>query len=242
MQVIPSIDLEKGRSRIVFWPGAASGTGAPTDRPERIARHFVDLGAPLIHLVDLDGARLGRPENLDAIGRIAAEVAVPLQVAGGIDGPEQIRLAFAVGATRVVMPLAVADQPEVLHEALAVAGDWLAVGLDLREERWREYPWQRRELPTRGAIVDELTAAGVRRLVVTHGGSEPDGAVLRELTGRGDAEILVAGGVTDLEEIRRLREAGVAGVILGQALLSGALDYVAAVRVAALIWPEPEAW
>ncbi len=233
MQVIPSIDLEKGRSRVVFWPGAATGIGAPTDRPERIARHFVDIGAPLIHIVDLDGARLGRPENLEAIARIAAEVAVPLQVAGGIDGPEQVRLAFAFGATRVVMPLAVADQPDVLREALAVAGDWLAVGLDLREERWREYPWQRPEVPTMSAIVDELAAAGVRRLVVTHGGSEPDEAALGALTRRGDAEILVAGGVTELEGIRRLREAGVAGVILGQALLSGQLDYGDAARVAA---------
>lgn len=233
MQVIPSIDLEKGRSRLVFWPGAATGTGAPTDRPERIARHFVDLGAPAIHVVDLDGARLGRPENLDAIGRIAAAVAIPLQVAGGIDGPEQVRLAFAVGATRVVMPQAVADQPEVLREALAVAGDWLAVGLDLREERWREFPWRRPAPPTLRGLADELTAAGVRRLVVTHGGSEPNAALLGELTARGDAEILVAGGVVDLDGVRRLRDAGVAGVILGQALLSGQLDYAEAARVAA---------
>ena len=232
MQVIPSIDLEGGRSRLVFWPGASTGSGAPTDRPERIARHFVDLGAPVIHLVDLDGARLGRPENLDAIGRIAAEVAVPLQLAGGIDGPEQVRLAFAVGATRVVMPQAVADRPEVLRESLAVAGDWLAVGLDLREERWREFPWQRPQPPTMRALVDELTGAGVRRLVVTHGGSEPDVTVLGQLTRRGDAEVLVAGGVTEVAGVRRLREAGVAGVILGQALLSGELDYAEAVRAA----------
>lgn len=232
MQVIPSIDLEQGRSRLVFWPGAATGTGAPTDRPERIARHFVDLGASVIHLVDLDGARLGRPANLEAIERVAAEVAVPLQVAGGIDGPEQVRLVFAVGATRVVMPQAVADQPESLREALAVAGDWLAVGLDLRGERWGEFPWHRAEVPTLAALVDELTAAGVRRLVVTHGGSEPDGQVLGLLTGRGDAEIVVAGGVADPEGVTRLRDAGVAGVILGEALLAGRLDYVEAARLA----------
>jgi phosphoribosylformimino-5-aminoimidazole carboxamide ribotide isomerase len=230
VQIIPSIDLEGGRSRLVFWPGASTGSGAPTDRPERIARHFVDLGAPVIHLVDLDGARLGRPENLDALGRIAAEVAVPLQLAGGIDGPEQVRLAFAVGATRVVMPQAVADQPDVLRDSLEVAGDWLAVGLDLREERWREYPWRRPEPPTMSALVDELVTAGVRRLVVTHGGSEPDAMALERLTRRGDAEILVAGGVTEVAGVRRLRDAGVAGMILGQALLSGALDYGDAVR------------
>lgn len=233
MQLIPSIDVESGRSRIVFWPGAATGTGAPTDRPERIARHFVELGAPLIHLVDLDGARLGRPANLDAMAAVAAEVAVPLQVAGGIDGADQVRLAFAAGATRVVMPQAVADQPEVLREALAVAGDWLAVGLDLRDDRWTEFPWRRGEPPTITGLVGELSDAGVRRLVVTHGGSEPDGAVLRTLTDRGDVELLVAGGVVDLPAVRRLREAGVRGLILGEAFLSGRLDYSEAAAVAA---------
>ena len=100
MQVIPAIDLERGRSRVVYWPGAAAGIGAPTDRPERIAERFVAMGAPLVHLVDFEGARTGVPGNLDAVGAIASKVAVPLQVAGGVDGPDQIRLAFAAGATQ----------------------------------------------------------------------------------------------------------------------------------------------
>ena len=62
-------------------------------------------GAPAVHLVDLDGAAQGMPANLDAIGAVARAVAKPLQLAGGVDGPEQIRIAFAAGATRVVMPL-----------------------------------------------------------------------------------------------------------------------------------------
>jgi hypothetical protein len=81
MRIVPSIDLEKGRSRIVFWPGASTGVGAPTDQPARIARHFVDHGATLIHLVDFDGARAGAPQNLAAIGAVAGLVATPLQVA-----------------------------------------------------------------------------------------------------------------------------------------------------------------
>jgi len=233
VQVIPSLDLERGRSRIVFWPGAATGSGAPTDRPDQIARHFVDLGAPVIHLVDLDGARLGRPESIEAIGRIAATVAVPLQLAGGIDGPEQVQLAFAAGATRVVVPQSMADQPDVLARALAIAGDWLAVGVDLRAERWAEFPWRSGHAPTVAGLVDDLARAGVRRLVVTHGGSEPDGATLHELTRRGDLEILVAGGVVEEAALARLRDLGVRGVILGQPLLSGQLDYESAVRAAA---------
>ncbi|HEX7495335.1 MAG TPA: HisA/HisF-related TIM barrel protein, partial [Candidatus Limnocylindrales bacterium] len=61
MLVIPSIDVENGRSRLVYWPGAAAGVGSPTDRPERIAERFVAQGAQLIHFVDMDGARAGRP-------------------------------------------------------------------------------------------------------------------------------------------------------------------------------------
>src|SRR5664279_4679287 len=78
--IIPSIDVENGRSRLVYWPGAATGVGSPTDRPERIAERFVAMGAELIHMVDMDGARAGHPGNLEAMGRIAGRVAVPLQV------------------------------------------------------------------------------------------------------------------------------------------------------------------
>jgi len=72
VQVIPAIDLERGRSRVVYWPGAAAGIGAPTDRAERIAERFVAMGAPLVHLVDFEGARTGVPGNLEAVSAIAA--------------------------------------------------------------------------------------------------------------------------------------------------------------------------
>jgi len=132
VQVIPAIDLEAGRSRIVYWPGAGAGVGAPTDRPDRIAERFVAMGAGLVHLVDFDGARAGAPVNLEAVGSIAARIAVPLQLAGGVETDEAIRLAFAAGATRVVLTTAIADRPDDLRACLAIAGDWLAVGLDPR--------------------------------------------------------------------------------------------------------------
>ncbi|MER3418044.1 MAG: 1-(5-phosphoribosyl)-5-((5-phosphoribosylamino)methylideneamino)imidazole-4-carboxamide isomerase, partial [Chloroflexota bacterium] len=135
MLVIPAIDVEGGRSRLVYWPGAATGVGTPTDRPERIARRFVEAGAPAIHLVDFDGARAGRPVNLEAIARVAEAVAVPLQVAGGAEEPDAIRLVFAAGATRVVVGATLAEEPERLRACLAVAGEWLPVGLDARAER-----------------------------------------------------------------------------------------------------------
>jgi phosphoribosylformimino-5-aminoimidazole carboxamide ribotide isomerase len=231
--VVPAIDLERGRSRVVFWPGAASGTGAPTDRPEVIAKRFVELGASLVHLVDFDGARAGKPVNIEAIGAIASRIAVPLQVAGGVDGPDQIRIAFAAGATRVVLGTAVIDQPDVLRECVSVAGDWLAVGLDPRPDRLSAFPWRRPTPPALAELAGELLANGVRRVVLSHGGSTPDIEALSALIRNHDLEVFVAGGVTGLEAVRRLRDAGIAGIILGEALLSGAIDFPTALEAAA---------
>jgi phosphoribosylformimino-5-aminoimidazole carboxamide ribotide isomerase len=231
--VVPAIDLEGGRSRLVYWPGAASGVGAPTDRPDRIVEQLVGQGARLVHLVDFDGARLGAPANLDVVGAIASRSAVPLQLAGGLDSPDGVRLAFAAGATRVVLSTAIADRADDLAACLAVAGDWLAVGLDPRPERLAAYPWRRASPPTVEELVGELVGAGVARLVLSHGGADPDLARVRSLVQSYDAEILVAGGVHDLDGLRRLRDTGVGGVILGEALLSGAIELPAALEAAA---------
>jgi phosphoribosylformimino-5-aminoimidazole carboxamide ribotide isomerase len=233
VEVIPAIDVEAGRSRIVYWLGAGAGIGAPTDRPDRIAGRFVALGARLVHLVDFDGARSGAPANLETVGAVAARIAVPLQLAGGVDSAEAIQLAFAAGATRVVLTTAIADRPDDLRACLAVAGDWLAVGLDPRPERLAAFHWHRAVAPTVDGLVGELVGAGVARFILSHGGAEPDLIRTRQLVRSYDAEILVAGGVRDLDGLRRLRDTGVAGVILGEALLTGAIDFPAALEAAA---------
>jgi phosphoribosylformimino-5-aminoimidazole carboxamide ribonucleotide (ProFAR) isomerase len=233
-QVIPSLDIRGGRSRLVWWPGASSGTGVPTDRPDAIARALVELGAPVIHLVDLDGAREGRPANLEAIASVARAVATPIQVAGGVDGPEQIEIAFAAGATRVVMPLwSVVEDPDVLAASLGVAGDWLAIGLDAREERLAEYPWRQRRPPRLADLVAELDAAGVRRFVLSHGGASPDLERLGRLAASVQAEIVVAGGVDRASAVAGLRRAGVGAVILGEVLFDGRLALTDAIAAAA---------
>lgn len=234
MQVIPSIDLSAGRSRLVFWPGAAIGAGAPTDRAERISRHFVEAGARSIHLVDLDGAKAGRPVNTEVVAQVARAVATPLQLAGGVDGPEQIELAFAAGATRVVIPLWIAAEGgEVLAACVRAGGAWLAAGLDARAERLSEYPWRRSRAPNLEELVAELAALGVERFVLSHGGASPDLSQLAALCGTVDAEFLVAGGVSDLDAVRGLRDVGVHGLIVGEALFNGSIDFGAALSIAA---------
>lgn len=232
MQVLPAIDLERGRSRIVFWPGAATGEGVPTDRPDRIAEQFVAQGAPVIHLVDFDGARTGAPVNLDAIGLIARRVATPIQVAGGLESPDGIRLAFAAGATRAVLGMRVVEELDLVRDCVGVAGDWLAVGLDPRPERFAAFPWRRGHVPTLEAILGELLGAGVRRFILAHSGAGAELDQLSALARTVDADLLVAGGVREVDGIRRVRDAGATGIILGEALLSGAISYAAALEAA----------
>jgi len=230
MYVLPSLDLKAGRSRLVWWPGASTGSGTPTDRPAAIAERFVAQGAPAIHIVDLDGAVQGRPANLDASGAIARAVAKPLQLAGGIDGTEQIEIAFAAGATRVVMPLwTVVEDAALLADALRVGGEWLAVGMDTRPESLHGYPWRQRPEPRLEELVAELYAAGVQRFVFSHVVAD-DIALLTRLANTLDAEMVVAGGVTTLDDLSRLRDAGVAGAVLGEVLFTGAIDLGEAIR------------
>jgi phosphoribosylformimino-5-aminoimidazole carboxamide ribonucleotide (ProFAR) isomerase len=146
---------------------------------------------------------------------------------------DNIRLAFAAGATRVVVSMAIADTPDVLRECLAVAGDWLAVGLDTRPERLAAYPWHRPAPPSLVELAGELVDMGVHRLVLSQGGARPDLAFLSGLTRTLRAEIFVAGGSVDLDAIKGLRDASIAGIILGEPLLSGAIDFAKALETAA---------
>ncbi|HEY6057114.1 MAG TPA: hypothetical protein VIV06_03735, partial [Candidatus Limnocylindrales bacterium] len=115
---------------------------------------------------------------------------------------------------------------------LAVAGDWLAVGLDLRPERFAAFPWRRSPPPSLEGVVEELIRLGVARFVLSHAGRDPDAAALAQLVRSYPAEYVVA-GAADLAAIGRLRSTGVQGVIIGEPLLSGALDFTAAREAAA---------
>ncbi len=161
-------------------------------------------------------------------------VAVPLQVAGGLETADAIRLAFAAGATRVVLAMSVVDDPARLAACLEVAGDWLAVGLDPRPDRLASYPWRR-------AAGADPRSAGRRARRPGCPAARPGprserpgrSSCCARLVRSYDADILVAGGAADPTAISRIRDTGVAGLILGEPLLSGAIDYPAALEAAA---------
>ena len=202
--------------------------GAPTDRPDRIARVARRSGGAASSTSWTSTAREpGSPQALGSIAEVSRAVAVPLQVAGGVDGPEQIELCFAAGATRVVVPLwAVVEDPDRLAACLAIAGDWLGIGLDARPERLREYPWKRYIPPT----TLEQVVVGARRRQVSAGSCcrtaarRPTVASLGRLHAL-DVEVVVAGGVIRHGDGRSTgATVGVDAVIVGEALFTGAVS------------------
>ena len=151
-----------------------------------------------------------------------------------MDTPDGIRLAFAAGATRVLVGMAIADR---YRDTSGVPRPWPATGWPWASihapERLAAFPWRRSRIPTLRELAEELVGQGVGRLVLGHGGGDRELEALADLRATVDVELVVAGGVRDLDGVRRLRDAGIAGVILGEALLSGAIDYTAALEAAA---------
>jgi len=132
-----------------------------------------------------------------------------------------------------VTSLALADDPEVLRACLVAAGDWLAIGIDARPDRLAAFPWHRPGPPSLRDLLSDLAGRGVRRFVLGHATGEAEIADVASIARTVDADLLVAGGVGDVGGVRRVRDAGAAGIILGEALLSGAIDYETAREAAA---------
>jgi hypothetical protein len=222
MEVIPSIDLTDGRSRIVSWPGAS--TGRRPDRPTgTIVERFAADGARVVHR-----RRRWRPgrrsTNLESVGRIAATIAVPISWPAAWAARSHPPR-FAAGAA--VCGMEVVDDPERLRECLAVGGDWLAVGLDPRPERLAAFAWHR---PMPASIDGFVTSS---RSPAWHGRPLPRRWCRRRRSRRpltAMAWKILVGRHRDTAGIMR-RDAEVDGVILGE--LVGAISYPAALKAAA---------
>jgi phosphoribosylformimino-5-aminoimidazole carboxamide ribotide isomerase len=225
----PAIDIRGGHAVRLERGEYGRETVYDAD-PADAARRWVEQGAPFLHVVDLDGARSGSPENLDHVRRIATEVAVPIQFGGGLRGAEAVAEALQAGASRVVLGTATLSQPELVEGLAAEHGERIVAGVDARSGRVAIEGWERETAASPGDLIAELAGRGVRRFVYTP--VEVDGTMqgpgidgLRAAAAAaGDAELIYSGGVGSLDHLRELAELGLdnlAGVIVGRALYEG---------------------
>jgi phosphoribosylformimino-5-aminoimidazole carboxamide ribotide isomerase len=232
---IPAVDIRGGRCvRLVQGDFARETRYA--DDPVEMARHWQELGATRLHVVDLDGARDGVRANAAVIARLLQSVSIPVQVGGGIRSHDTARALLGDGADRVVVGTRAADSPEALPEWLAALGDErVVVGVDARDGRVATHGWTN---VTDLAVVDlcaRLASVGVKRVVYTDVGRDgllqgPNVDITREVAKH--VVVIGSGGVSTVQHLRALAEAGAEGAIIGTALYEGRLNLKEALALA----------
>ncbi|MGI8477736.1 MAG: 1-(5-phosphoribosyl)-5-[(5-phosphoribosylamino)methylideneamino]imidazole-4-carboxamide isomerase [Thermomicrobiales bacterium] len=235
MIVYPAIDIRGGRCVRLIEGDFARETIFDAD-PVDAAERWRAAGATWLHIVDLDGAVAGSPQNLEAIRRIRASVALSIQLGGGLRDDGRVQDALAAGIERVVIgTAAVRDRPFVERIAAAY-GDRVAVGLDARDGMLATAGWLEQTETDAARLAVELRAIGVATFIFTDirrdgtlaGPNLPALRSLHETLGSG---VIASGGIGTLADVEAVDALGVEGVIIGRALYDGRVDLAAAIRV-----------
>jgi phosphoribosylformimino-5-aminoimidazole carboxamide ribotide isomerase len=194
--------------------------------PVEAALRWEAAGARALHVVDLDGAREGAPQNLNVIGAIADRVGVPLQAGGGLRSLEAVRQVVAAGASRVVLGTAALGDVELLDTAVEELGDRLVVSVDVRQRRLATRGWtDELDIPLE-TVIQRLGDRGVRRFVYSSIDRDgtltgPDLQAARLVAQAVRGSFYYSGGVSTVDDLRalaELRQVNLAGVIVGKAL------------------------
>lgn len=238
MDLYPAIDLRDGHC-VRLYQGDYSRETVYSDDPATQARLFDDAGSPWIHVVDLDAARSGVPENRSVVADIARIVGAKVQTGGGVRSVEAADALLAVGIERVVVGTAALEHPEIVAEVAAKGR--VAVGLDVRGREVAVHGWKKGSGRDIEDVAGEFADAGVDAFVVTQiavdGTLEgPDVDGLAGLLGVTEVDVIASGGVGELDHLRLLRDIeregrSLAGVIVGRALYEGAFTVEEALHV-----------
>lgn len=239
MIIIPAIDIKGGKC-VRLFQGVMDRETVFSDDPASMARRWADEGAEMIHVVDLDGAVEKRPRNLETIGRIVKEAGqVPVQVGGGIRDVETLEMYLDMGADRVVIGSAAIYDPEMVKKACERFPGRIVVGIDAKNGKVAIEGWTKTTEMAATDLGKQFEDAGVAAINFTD--IERDGMqtgpnieATRDLARALTIPVVASGGVSCLDDIRRLAALetdGVTGIITGRALYEGALDLRSAMEL-----------
>jgi phosphoribosylformimino-5-aminoimidazole carboxamide ribotide isomerase len=221
----PAIDIAGGNA-VRLVQGRFEDETVYDEDPLHAARNWGEQGARFLHVVDLDGARLGRPANLRHLERITSELAVPVQYGGGLRDLVAVRDALRAGAARVVLGTAAYTDVEFLDEVLAAFENRIVVSVDVRGGHVSTAGWTETTQMPADSVIERMQERGVRNFVYTS--VERDGMLqgvdvdeVRRVAAVVRGRFLYSGGVGSLDDLRALaglRQVNLAGVIVGKAL------------------------
>ncbi len=236
MIIFPAIDLRGGKC-VRLIQGDFDKETVYSDDPKATALKWQAAGAKFLHVVDLDGARAGEPKNLDAIKNILDAVEIPIEVGGGIRTLEDAERLLSLGVRRVILGSVAVENPALVAAAVQRFGDKIVVGIDAKNGFVAVHGWEKSSSVTAGELAKKIAAAGVKTIIYTDISKDGmlsgvNAAAFVELAEASGAQIIASGGVRSIEDIRALKSADVAGVIVGKAIYTGSLDLKSAIELA----------
>jgi len=228
MKIFPAIDIINGKA-VRLKQGDYNKMTVFNDNPIEVAKEFESKGAKYIHLVDLDGAKRGSLENIDTVSKIVKETKLFVEIGGGIRNKERIEKYLDLGVGRVILGTAAVNDFEFLKESVNKYKEKIVLGVDAKDGLVAINGWEKKTNIDSFEFCEKARNIGVKTVIYTD--IAKDGAMqgtnieaFKRLVKIEGLDIIASGGVSNLDDLKKLKEINVDGAIIGKALYLGAID------------------
>jgi phosphoribosylformimino-5-aminoimidazole carboxamide ribotide isomerase len=237
MEILPAIDLLGGNC-VRLYQGDYGQSQVYNDDPVAVAQQWQDQGASRLHLVDLDGAKEGKPVNLPAIAKIVETLTIPVQVGGGLRDQTRVKQLLDLGVGRVILGTIAVENPDLVGELCAEFPGKIVVGIDARNGKVATRGWLETSTVEAGELAQRMEKLGAAAIIYTDIHRDgtmagPNLQALRDLATQLTIPVIASGGVSKLQDLLSLlalETLGVNGIIIGKALYTGDIQLEEAIR------------
>ena len=236
MLIYPAIDLYGGKA-VRLYKGNYAEMTVYNENPLLVAKDFESCGATCIHLVDLEGAKDGTTPNLETVKNIIENTNLFTELGGGIRNMETVDKYISIGLDRVILGTAAVKDEVFLKAAVLKYGEKIAVGVDIKDGFVAISGWTEKSSYDAFSFCEKMEKIGVKTLICTD--ISKDGAMqgtnhelYKELSEKFSVNITASGGVSSLEDVKKLRKLDIYGAIIGKAYYTGAIDLREALEAA----------
>ncbi len=234
MEIIPAIDILAGRC-VRLYQGDYQQAEVFSEDPLEVARRWYDAGARFLHLVDLDGARSGEPQNLKVIEAIARSVPVHVQVGGGLRDRNTMLAMLGTGVSRIILGTVAVEAPQLVADICAEFPGQVLAGIDARDGKVATQGWLTTSEVLATDLALRMAKIGIAGIVYTDIYRDgtlqgPNLEAIKHLVQTVDVPIIASGGISSIEDLFNLMALGVRGAIIGKAIYNGTLDLKTAIQ------------
>lgn len=236
MIIFPAIDLFECKA-VRLYKGDYKNMTVYSENPAEVAHDFEKKGATHIHMVDLEGAKDGTTPNIDVVRQVAKSTSLFIEIGGGIRSMETVGRYLDAGVGRVILGTAAVTDEGFLSTAVEKYGEKIAVGADVKDGFIAIKGWLEKSAVTLDEFLKKMQSLGIKNVICTD--ISKDGAMkgtnislYREISEKYSLDITASGGVSTIEDVKRLREMNLYGTIIGKAYYTGAIDLKEALEAA----------